>query len=125
MQGVTAVEGEGRTQDRTEGKAQLVQSQWKLLLCLQGQRWETLKSFPALGQEGCAFMPVPLLDVGMWPLREGGLILGKAEMANETNVPSQPPSQMPKLFLFCFSLLGVAWTFRLLWKHEDRQFASL
>lgn len=84
-----------------------VQSQWKLLLRLQGQRWETLQSFPALEQEGWALMPLLPSVIGMWPLREGGMILSKAEMANDDmDVTSQHPLQIPKPFLFCFSLLG-------------------
>lgn len=49
------------------------------------------------------------IHIPMWPLREGGMILGKAETANDDmDVTSQHPSQIPKLFLFCFSLLGSA-----------------
>ena len=49
---------------------------------------------------------MPLLPsiIRMWPLWEGGVTLGKAEMAkNDMDVTSQHPSQIPKLFLKLFA----------------------
>lgn len=70
-----------------------------------------------LGQEGWTFVALQPSVLEMWPLWDGGVTLGKVETAEyDMVVLSQRPSQILRLFLLCFALLGRGWTFRLLWE---------
>lgn len=69
--GVTAVEGKRRGRTVWREKISCRALPQEPVLCLQGQRWETLYCFPASGQEGRVFIPLHPSVIGMWPLGRG------------------------------------------------------